>query len=84
MAVKKTEEIVETKRIDLWTKMRTVRIPRAPRGGKQSELFSVNGRQYIVPFGKSVEVPEPIARIVDSYLDAISAADDFRDEIPNE
>ena len=45
----------------------TVRLPRnAGQNAIQEEWFSVNGKNYIIKRGESVEVPEAVAHVIEN------------------
>ena len=79
MATKKTDEAkVETMAVeDPWQEKREIRLPKAPKGEDNFLIASVNGRVFKIKRGESVEVPLPIAQVIEnSYKDA-DAADEF-------
>ena len=42
-----------------------VRLPRLPgHNAKQQEFFSVNGKNYLIKRGETVEVPECVAEVI--------------------
>jgi hypothetical protein len=56
--------------------MEPVFVPKV--SGEDDTLFvALNGRTYLVPRGKRVEVPKPVADIIHASEDARSAADAF-------
>lgn len=43
----------------------TVRLPKAPgQNAIQEEFFSVNGKNYIIKRGETVEIPEEVAEVI--------------------
>lgn len=55
------------KSVDNATKVRrvTVRLPRLQgQGANQEEFFSVNGKNYIIKRGETVEIPEEVAEVI--------------------
>ena len=43
----------------------TVRLPRLPgQNAIQEEFFSVNGKNYIIKRGETVEIPEEVAEVI--------------------
>ena len=43
----------------------TVRLPRNPgQNARQEEFFSVNGRNYLIKRGESVEISEEVAEVI--------------------
>lgn len=79
----KTAKPMLDEEVDLWQIKRKVRLPRASAGEAGSQYFAVNGVPWMIPRGKEVEVPEPIARNVDNWLRNLDAVEDTRREIPN-
>lgn len=58
-----------TKKVDNATKKEqrrvTVRLPRlAGQNAIQEEFYSVNGKNYIVKRGETVEIPEAVAEVI--------------------
>ena len=82
--VPETKEVKPAKKsTDPWKVMKTIRLPRKPKGEGNFEFVGVNGRQYQVPCGKDVEVPLPIYKRLMIMLDARDKVEDDRAEIPN-
>ena len=55
------------KTVDNATKVKrvTVRLPRLPgQNANQEEFFSVNGKNYIIKRGETVEIPEAVAEVI--------------------
>lgn len=45
----------------------TVRLPRLPgQNARQEEFFSVNGKNYIIKRGETVDVPEEVAEVIEN------------------
>lgn len=43
----------------------TVRLPRNPgQNARQEEFFSVNGKNYLIKRGETVEIPEEVAEVI--------------------
>lgn len=43
----------------------TVRLPRNPgQDARQEEFFSVNGKNYLIKRGETVEIPEEVAEVI--------------------
>lgn len=80
MAVKKeTETTMENaERYDPWKDMRTVFIPKRSRTEQDTQEVGVNNRTFFVPKDKMVEVPLPIALVVEGMLEAQKALDDYQ------
>lgn len=67
----------ETVAVDPWKEKRKIRLPKAPKGQENYLIASVNGRVFKIRKGEEVEVPLPIAQVVEnSFIDA-DAADEF-------
>lgn len=61
-----------------WEVKVPVTVPRLPGNKRQPDWNgSVNGRHYTIQRGVSVEVPLPIAEVVERHLKAIEDADDY-------
>lgn len=56
--------MAETIKKTAWDKKETVYIPKVSRGEQPTHYVSVNGHDYFVPKGESVEVPAPIAEAI--------------------
>lgn len=71
MAVKKTvtetaEELANAPITDTdpWKEIVTIKLPKAPRGGENFVIASVNGKSYKIERGVAVDVPAPIAEVI--------------------
>lgn len=54
-----------TKKTDNAKRKVTVRLPRNPgHNARQEEFFSVNGRNYLIKRGETVEIPEEVAEVI--------------------
>lgn len=75
--------MAETKDVkkDVWAQLKTVYLPRAPRGEEQFLFVSVNDRDFQVPLGKEVKVPHPIYERIRLMQEAQARADAFEREI---
>ena len=51
-------------------------------GKKQQGFYSVNGRNFLVKFGEEVELPEPIANLIEQNKVAEEAAYDYEASLP--
>jgi len=69
---------------DPWKDMRTIKLPRAPKNEQKFIYVCVNGVAKQVPRGKTVVLPYPLYDVLVKHLEAKEAAEDYRDEIPNE
>ena len=59
--------------------METVFVPK--EGREDDTLYvSLNGRTFLIPKGKSVEVPKPVAAIIHASQEAQRKADEFIEE----
>lgn len=55
---KATDNAMKSKRV-------TVRLPKLPgQNAIQEEFFSVNGKNYIIKRGETVEIPEEVAEVI--------------------
>lgn len=53
-----------TKQVEKKRKV-TVRLPRNPgQNARQEEFFSVNGKNYLIKRGETVEIPEEVAEVI--------------------
>ena len=79
MATKKTDEAkVETMAVeDSWLEKREIRLPKAPKGEDNFLIASVNGRVFKIKRGEAVEVPLPIAQVIENSFADADAADEF-------
>ena len=53
---------------DPWKDMRTVFIPKRSRGEQSTLEVGVNDKTYFVPKDQNVEVPAPVAEVVNEML----------------
>ena len=54
-----------TKKVTDNAKRITVRLPRlSGQNANQDEFFSVNGKNYIIKRGETVEIPEEVAEVI--------------------
>ena len=58
--------------------METVFIPKAS-GEDPHQFVSLNGRTWLIPKNKQVEVPRPVAAIIRNSQQARDTAEEFRD-----
>jgi hypothetical protein len=62
-----TDNIAETTNNATKGNRITVRLPRLPgQNAIQEEFFSVNGKNYIIKRGETVEVPEEVAEVIEN------------------
>lgn len=52
------------KTIDVWDVMKTIYLPRGQENEEQSRFVAVNGRTFMVPKGKDVQVPLPVYEVL--------------------
>lgn len=91
MARKTVTESVEAEMImtapaakeDPWKKMVDIRLPKAPRGGDNFQIASVNGRVFKIKRGETVSVPAPIAEVLDNAEKMHEEADAKMDALQN-
>ena len=61
-AVKKTAE--EATEVNPWDVKKTIFLPRGQESEEQSRFVCVNGRTFMVPKGKDVQVPLPVYEVL--------------------
>lgn len=49
---------------DVWNVMKTIYLPRGQENEEQSRFVAVNGRTFMVPKGKDVQVPLPVYEVL--------------------
>ena len=60
----------------------TVRLPRLPgQNANQEEFFSVNGKNYIIKRGETVEIPEEVAEVIRNAEKAEEYAMNYADSL---
>ena len=60
----------------------TVRLPKLPgQNAIQEEFFSVNGKNYIIKRGETVEIPEAVAEVIRNGEKAAEYAMDYVDDL---
>ena len=93
MATRKKAEVVEEPVLtvdeekaiaDFWAKMVKVRLPKATNGESNSVIASVNGRVFQIKRGIEVEVPAPIAEVLQHSMEAEAEADEFIEGLQKE
>jgi len=78
MAVKKeatAEENIVVKGVDPWKQMKTIKLDKAAPGEENYVIASVNGKVYKIKKGVVVDVPAPIAEVIEHSREAEEAAD---------
>lgn len=85
MATKKTVNEVEIEmdapalQEDPWMEEVEIRLPKAPRGGDNFCIASVNGRVFKIKRGETVKVPAPIAEVIANAEAMHDEADAYKD-----
>lgn len=79
-----TEVVQAEEQYDPWKDMRTIKLPRAPKGEQKFIYVCVNGVAKQVPCGKTVVLPFPLYDVLIKRQEALDAMEDYREEIPNE
>lgn len=67
------KETTANQEYDPWKETRQVYIPKMSRGEQDTQEVGVNNKTYFVPKNKWVDVPEPVAQVVDEMLRAREA-----------
>ena len=60
---------------DVWKQTKEVMLPRAQENEQKFEFVCVNGRTFQVPKGKRVEVPLPVAEVIENAQMQMEQAD---------
>lgn len=83
--VKKENDAAETKSLNAASgeKRVPVWLPRIP-GAPEDEFYSVNGVDYIIKRGVTVEVPESLAEGIRNGQNAQAAAFEFTEQLHNQ
>lgn len=68
---------------DPWKQMVTIKLPKLSDGSANYQIASVNGRVFKIQRGVSVDVPMPIAKVLQNSEDAREEADAFIDGLTN-
>lgn len=68
---------------DGWEKMVTIHVPRANNGDTNYLIASVNGRVFKIQRGINVDVPAPIAEVLQHSFEAQEEAVRFIDSVSN-
>lgn len=63
--------------VDPWKKKVTIRLPKAAQGEENYIIASVNGRVYKLMKGKEIDVPAPIAEVLQHSFEMQDEADEF-------
>ena len=84
MATEKTAAAaVQANQEDVWDVMKTIYLPRGQGNEEQSRFVAVNGRTFQVPKGKRVEVPLPVAEVIENAQMQMEQADRESEEMEN-
>ncbi len=65
---------------DPWKKKVTIKLPKAAKGGENFLIASVNGRVFKIKRGAEVEVPAPIAEVIQNSEAMRDEADSYMEE----
>lgn len=68
---------------DPWKEEIEIRLPKAPRGGDNFLVASVNGRVFKIKRGETVKVPAPIAEVIANSEAMQDEADAYKDSLLN-
>ena len=66
---------------DPWKQMVTIRLPKATNGEANYLFAAVNGRRFKIQRGVKVEVPLPIAEVIEHSYEQQNMADEFIDRL---
>ena len=66
---------------DVWKQTKEVLLPRAQENEQKFEFVCVNGRTFQVPKGKRVEVPLPVAEVIENAHMQMEQADRESEEM---
>lgn len=69
--------IEEASPVDPWKVMKTIILPKAPKGEPNYQICSVNGKVFKIKKGVEVDVPQPIYEVLVNSQKAAEAADEF-------
>ena len=76
MADTKKQAVQAAEAYDEWQDMREVRLPRG-RDGDATQYVRVNDRTFLVPRGKTVQVPLPVYYVLQASMEMTEAAEDY-------
>ena len=74
---KKPAKATAKKEVDPWGQKVSIRLPKTADGSANYLIASVNGRVFKVMKGVQVEVPVPIAEVIEHMFEAEEAAELF-------
>ena len=66
---------------DPWKQMVSIRIPKATNGEANYLFAAVNGRRFKIQRGVKVDVPLPIAEVIEHSYEQQNMADEFIDRL---
>ena len=66
---------------NVWKQTKKVLLPRAQENEQKFEFVCVNGRTFQVPKGKRVEVPLPVAEVIENAQMQMEQADRESEEM---
>ena len=66
---------------DVWKQTKEVLLPRAQENEQKFEFVCVNGRTFQVPKGKRVQVPLPVAEVIENAQMQMEQADRESEEM---
>jgi len=89
MEMNEKEEIKVTKKVtksetDPWRVKETIMLPRAAVGEENFIIASLNGRSFKIKRGVQVEVPKPIAEMIQKSFDYQERADELVSSLANQ
>ena len=71
------KETKATKVADPWKEMVAIKLPKATNGEPNYVIASVNGKAFKIQRGVKVEVPAPIAEVIEHSFLAQDEAEEF-------
>lgn len=66
---------------DPWKQMVTIRLPKATNGEANYLFAAVNGRRFKIQRGVKVEVPAPIAEVIEHSYEQQNMADEYNEMV---
>lgn len=66
---------------DPWKQMVTIRLPKATNGEANYLFAAVNGRPFKIQRGVKVDVPLPIAEVIEHSYEQQNMADEYNDSV---
>lgn len=81
---KKPAEELEVKNdYDPWKDMRDVFLPRQSAGNEPTMFVGVNGRTFLLPYGKKSTVPMPVYEVIMQKFEAENILAEVEASVPN-